>query len=79
MDEKMDARKLGMIAFAVIALIAAVGVIFWTVKSQEVQVIGEPAAGPGSSPKVQFMKAQKEGKGGNTPEKDPNAVGDKSQ
>ena len=76
MEDKLDSRKLGMIAFVVVALIAAAGIIFWTIKSQQVEVIGQPLAPPGSSPKAQYMKAQKEGKESGV---DPNAVGDKPQ
>ncbi len=81
MGDKMDSRKIGMIAFAVIAMVIAGIVIFKSVTGEQVQVVKTVDGGTGTNPKVLFMKAQKDAadKGAVVPEKDPNAVGDKSQ
>jgi hypothetical protein len=78
----VDNKKIGMIAFAVIAFIVAAGVIFWTIQSQQLQIVKTVDGGTGTNPKVQFMNAQKEAQQGKEgapgkEEKDPNAVGDK--
>ena len=78
MDDRMDAKKMGMIAFAVVALIVAAIVIFKTVQSQQVQVVKTIDAGTGTNPKVLYMKAQKAGQAGGDSAKDPNSVGDKT-
>jgi len=76
-DDKMDARKLGMIAFAVIAVIAAAAVIYWTIQGQQPQIVQKVDGGTGTNPKVQYMKAQQDKKDAAGTEKDPNSLGDK--
>jgi hypothetical protein len=71
----MDSRKAAMVAFSVIALLAAAGVIYWTIKSQQPQVVMTIDGGTGTNPKVLFMKAQKEKAAGGGAEKDPMGQG----
>jgi hypothetical protein len=74
-----DPRKMGAIAFAVVAVLVAIGVIYWTVQSQQVQIVKTVDAGTGTNPKVLYMKAHKGDAAGGTDAtaKDPNSLGDK--
>jgi hypothetical protein len=70
---------MGKILFAVLLLAAAAGIIFWTIKSQQGYEVGRINAPPGGHPKVQAMKAMKNGQappdsGGKA---DPNSLGDR--
>jgi hypothetical protein len=76
-DEKLDAGKVRTIVFAAIALVVAAFVIYWTIKSQQVEVVSTVNGGTGTNPKVQYMKAQKENKDTAGSERDPNSLGDK--
>lgn len=67
MGNKTDAKQIGMIAFAVIAVIIAAVVIFKTVRAGQpviTQTINLPTGG---SPKAQFMKKQAQKGGGISP------------
>ena len=67
----MENKKVGIVAACVLALIVAAGVIYWTYKSQQVEIVR--TIDGGINPKLQAAEDKKAGKD----EKDPNALGDK--
>jgi len=75
-DGSMDAKRLGLIALALVAVVIA-GIVIWkTVQSNQIQVVKTVDAGTGTNPKVLYMKAQKEAQASGGAQKDPNAAGD---
>ena len=61
----LSAREKSMIVFVVLAVLAAGGFIYATWRSQQPQILDVKVQPPGSSAKLQAMKAMKEGQGAN--------------
>lgn len=75
----MDAKKIGIIAFFIIAVIVAGIVIYRTVQSGQIQVVKTVDGGTGTAPKMLAKKAAddaaKQGKPDGTASADKDASG----
>ncbi|HLK57454.1 MAG TPA: hypothetical protein VKU00_12870 [Chthonomonadaceae bacterium] len=58
----MEPGNVGKLVFAVVALIAAAGFLFWYIRSNQEHEVGHAEQPPGTNIKLQEMKAMKEGK-----------------
>ncbi len=57
----MSVREKGMLAFAVVAILLAGGLVYWTIWQQEPHGEIRVNVAPGSAPKALWMKAHKNG------------------